>query len=273
VKTKSSERFEDRIERGARDHYQEASYYTKNYAKRSHDVAYYVELGRLYGCEVLEYGCGNGRIAYPMAARGNHVVGIDLSQPMLDDFKGRLADADSQIQERVELVHGDMRQVRLNRKFGLVLCTFNTFLHLYTRSDVERFLGCVKAHMQADARFVFDVSMPCPKELAREPERAYSIPKLRYPKTGQLVRYSENFDYDQQTQVLFVTMRFEPLDKPKSAFTHLLTHRQFYPQELEALLHYNGFEIESAVSDFGDEPLGQDTDSAVYTVRLAKAHS
>ena len=27
----------------------------------------------------------------------------------------------------------------LGRRFGLVLCTFNTLLHLYTRRDVERF--------------------------------------------------------------------------------------------------------------------------------------
>ncbi len=255
---------------GACAHYAEPSYYTKNYARRVNDVRYYVELGRLYGCPVLEYGCGNGRIAIPLAVAGTTVVGVDLSPEMLDDFRAKLEGLDPAISKRVRLVHGDMRQVKLRQRFGLVLCTFNTLLHLYTRDDVEQFFARVRGHMEPDARFVFDVSVPCAEELSRDPNKAYAAPKMRYPPTGELVKYAEYFDYDPIGQVLFMRMRFEPVEAPKRAWTTLLTHRQFYPQELEALLHYNGFEVESVMADFGADPLGSDTDTAVWTVRVAK---
>ena len=35
---------------------------------------------------------------------------------------------------------------------------------------------------------------------------------------------------------------------------HRLAHRQFFPRELEALLHYNGFAIERIAGGFEGEP-------------------
>ena len=93
---------------------------------------------------------------------------------------------------------------------------------------------------------------------------------MRYPATGELVRYSEYFDYDAVRQILFVTMRFEPVEAPQRVWTQLLAHRQFYPHEIEALLHYNDMQVESVTSDFSNQPLNRYADSAVYTARLAK---
>jgi len=58
-----------------------------------------------------------------------------------------------------------------------------------------------------------------------------------------MVRYTERFDYDYARQILFVAMEFLPEGRPKASWVTPLAHRQFYPQELEALLHYNGFAI------------------------------
>ena len=53
----------------------------------------------------------------------------------------------------------------------------------------------------------------------------------------------EYFDYDPARQVLFVSMEFEPVGKPGETWVTPLAHRQFFPQEWEALLHYNGFRV------------------------------
>jgi hypothetical protein len=45
-------------------------------------------------------------------------------------------------------------------------------------------------------------------------------------------------------------MEFEPEGKASEAWVTPLAHRQFFPQELEALLHYNGFTIEEAWGDY-----------------------
>jgi hypothetical protein len=166
-----------------------------------------------------------------------------------------------------------MRSAKIGRRFALVLCPFNAFLHLYTRQDVERFLARVRAHLAPRGKFVFDVSMPEPEELARDPERAYRTPRFRYPgedgTTETLVHYSERFDYDKLRQVLFVAMEFSPVDGGEPWMTPL-AHRQFYPQELEALLHYNGFEIETFSGDFNGIPVANDSTTLLIHARARK---
>jgi len=260
-----------RLTAGSLAHYEEPRYYTRCYASRRHDVLFYVDLvQQARPRRVLEYGCGNGRITLPMASAGATVVGVDASKPQLDDLRARLSRADAALRDRVTLVHGDMRSVRLRPPFDLVLCTFNTFLHLYDRTDVERFLGRVADHLAPKGLFVFDVSVPLCEETGRDPTRPYRIPRLKYPATGEVVRYAEYFDYDPITQVLNVTMEFTPLHEPQRAWTTPLTHRQFYPRELEALLYYNGFDVQEVRADFEQRPLDRDADAGVWFVRKAR---
>jgi SAM-dependent methyltransferase len=128
------------------------------------------------------------------------------------------------------------------------ICPFNALLHLYERPDVEAFLARVRAHLAPRGSFVFDISVPDPGELARSPERLYRTRPFVYPGVGK-VRYGERFDYDPLRQVLFVSMEFEPMNGSPPFMTPL-AHRQFYPRELEALLHYAGFEVTEWIGDF-----------------------
>jgi SAM-dependent methyltransferase len=266
-------RWSARIDDGAIAHYADPSYYQKTYARRGHDVRFYCELARRLGGPVLEYGCGNGRVTLALARAGHEVVGLDASGPMLDDLRRRLRAESAGVRALVRLVHADMRTARVRGRFPLVLCPFNTFLHLYGRADVERFLGRVRAHLAARGRFVFDVSMPSPVELARDPTRAYRTAPIRWPTTGELVRYAELFDYDPVTQILRVTLKFEPVAAPSRAWATLLAHRQYHPREIEALLHYNGFEVESVLADFEPALLHRYADSAVWTVRRVRTRA
>jgi SAM-dependent methyltransferase len=252
-------------------HYEDPTYYTHTYRSRVDDVRYYVDLAVSRKGPVLEYGCGNGRITIPIARSGIEITGIDQSAPMLRDLKARLRAEPPHVRTLVSTKRGDMRAVRTGRAFPLILCPFNAFLHLYTRTDVERFLARVREHLGARGEFVLDVSIPEPSELARDPRRAYHTPRFRYPDSqggsGEVVRYSERFDYDRFRQILFVTMEFSPLGKTSSWMTPL-AHRQFFPQELEALLHYNGLEITSRCGDFFGA--GLSADSAVLVLHCRR---
>jgi SAM-dependent methyltransferase len=258
-------------DRGALAHYADPAYYTKTYAARRHDVEYYVALARCSGGPVLEYGIGNGRIAIPMARAGIEVVGVDLSRPMLRSLTDRLRTASRRVRERLTFVHGDMRSVRLGRRFALVLATFNTILHLYELADVEQFLSRVREHLAPGARFVFDFSVPSAVDLARTPDKSYGSPRLRDPSTGKLVRYAERFEYDSLRQILLIRMEFNPVDGSRS-WTVPLTHRQFFPQEMHALLLHNGFDDIVWSADFTDQLPGPDVDSLVVSCRVGGGH-
>lgn len=260
----SSKRAPD-LEAGTTAHYEDPDYYCRTYRGRVHDLVFYVERAKAFD-RVLELGCGNGRITLPIAREGTSIVGVDASQPMLDDLKRRLRDEPADVRERVTVRKGDMRRVVVKEQFDLVICPFNAFLHLYTRTDVEEFLAAVSACLTPKGSLVFDVSLPDAAELVRKPERLYRTRPFLYPGQGR-VKYGERFDYDPLSQILHVSMEFEP---PKGEpFTTPLTHRQFYPQELEALLHYNGFAISELIGDFDGAP----TETSSTLVYVAKPSS
>lgn len=257
------------LEAGTSAHYEDPAYYQATYLRRTEDVAFYVERARRCGGAVLEVGCGNGRITLPVARAGVSITGVDLSAPMLADLRVRLRAEPAEVRARVALRRADMRTMRVpatvtsggalegapvqaTRRFRAVFCPFNTLLHLYERVDVERFLARVKAHLEPRGRLVLDVSIPEPEELARDPGKPHRVPPFKYPGVGR-VRYAERFDYDRLRQILFVGMEFEPVDG-RPPFATPLAHRQFFPRELEALLHYNGFAIEEEVGDFAGPP-------------------
>jgi SAM-dependent methyltransferase len=249
---------------GSLAHYEDAAYYTATYARRLDDVAFYLELTSASPGPVLEYGIGNGRIALPIARSGKAIVGVDHSAPMLADLRAQLALEPPAVRKLVRAVRGDMRSVKLGKRFPLVLATFNTVLHLYERVDVERFLARVTEHLEPGGRFVVDISMPRVEDLARPPSKPFHAPRFRHPTAGTMVKNRERFDYDPVRQVLFVAMEFEPLGGKGPSWMTPLAHRQFFPQEWEALLHYNGFEVERVEGDFAGGPLRTDSDVMVW---------
>lgn len=254
---------------GALAHYEDPAFYAQTHRRRIEDIAYYTHLARRAGT-VLEYGIGSGRIAISMAHAGASVVGVDHSRAMLRDLTRRLALEPTKVAKRVVARFGDMRRLNLRRRFPLVVAPFNVLLHLYTRIDVERFLARVRHHLAPRGRFVMDISMPLPEDLARDPMRAFHAPRFKHPSAG-VVQYREYFDYDRARQVLFVTAELTPVSAPGDTFAIPLAHRQFFPREWEALLHYNGFTIEHMYGDFARTPLTSGSDTLVVHARRRSA--
>jgi SAM-dependent methyltransferase len=230
---------------GAVSHYEDAAYYTETYADRTSDIDFYVERVTALGKSVLDLGCGNGRMAIPLAHMGMRVAGVDASRPMLADLARKQAKSKPPL--ALEATEGDIRDVRLGSRFDVVLSAFNTVLHLYTRDDVERFCQTVHAHLRKGGTFLCDLSVPSPKDLSRKPSRAYAAEPFTHPSLGPVL-YQERFGYAASSQVLQVEMEFQP--KRGAMQTSTLTHRQFFPEEWRALLHYNGFRVNAEYGDW-----------------------
>ncbi|MFI5300876.1 MAG: class I SAM-dependent methyltransferase [Polyangiales bacterium] len=250
---------------GSAAHYDDARYYAHAYRDRADDVALYVGKAIERSGPILEYGCGAGRITLPLAHAGADVTGVDASKPMLDELRARLLLEPPHVRARVTVRPGDMRAIALKSRYAQIFCTFNTFLHLYTRDDVERFLSQVCAHLAPGGRFVFDASVPNPIDLARDASKLFRTRPFVHPTLGRRVKYGERFDYESLRQVLHVTMEFEPEGAPEETFVTPLTHRQFFPAELEALLHYNGLRVVDQQDGFTGTPLTATSDAIVWT--------
>jgi SAM-dependent methyltransferase len=259
-----------RFERGSHALYERPRYYDHAYRAHTSDIAFYVELARRSRGPILELGAGTGRITRALLRAGASVTAVDHSAPMLARARERLERLPAEQRARAELVQADLRKLRLRRRFDLVIAPFNLFMHLYTREDVEQALHTVRQHLRPTGHFALDVLMPDLGVLRRDPARVYRCRPVFDPSDGKHYAYGEAFAYDPQRQVQTVSMLFQRLDAPEIDRTTPLCLRCFFPEELLALLHYNGFSVVQRFGDFvGGEP-GADSEHQVIVAQVRK---
>ena len=126
------------------------------------DVSFYVDEAVRSGGPVLELGVGTARIAVPIAAAGIEVVGVDLSEGMLEVARERAALAGVSL----ELRQGDMRDPPVAGAFPLVVIPFRSLLHMETDIDRRSVLRAVAALLAPGGRLVFDVFAPGAEDIA-----------------------------------------------------------------------------------------------------------
>ena len=124
------------------------------------DVAFYVAQARAAGSPVLELGCGTGRILFPVAQAGIEIVGLDASRHMLAIAENKLTASPPDVRRCVRLIAGDMREFALAQRFALVVIPYRAFLHNLQPDDQLRTLTCVREHLVAGGRLVFNVFDP-----------------------------------------------------------------------------------------------------------------
>lgn len=104
------------------------------------------------GSQVLDVGCGYGRHAMELAARGYHVVGLDSSLPLL--LRG--ADEAQRRGLTINFVHGDMRDMAFEAQFDGAYCLFSTFGYFDDETNKKTAQNICRA-LKPGARCVFEV--------------------------------------------------------------------------------------------------------------------
>ncbi|MFC9688546.1 class I SAM-dependent methyltransferase [Kribbella sp. NPDC056951] len=89
---------------------------------------------------VLDLGCGTGRhLAALRDELGAVAVGVDLQTGMLDYGRRRYG---------VDLRRGDLRSIRLGRRFELVTCLGNSLSYLHADDDLVSAVQTMRAHVE-----------------------------------------------------------------------------------------------------------------------------
>lgn len=262
------------LEAGTVSLYVDPIYYDYEYKSRTADVQWYVERYLEAEGPVLELGVGTGRVALPAVKAGADVTGLDLSHTMIERLHARRARLPKARRPHLRAFQADMRQFAMRGRFALVSCPFNAFQHLYTREDAERCLACVRESLEPGGVFLLDVLMPDMEYLAEPPFKRKAGIRFKHPTHEAFYVYSEQAAFDAQTGLHHMQFLYDKSDeRPEAAkapahFMLQLTHRYWFPTELEALLHYNGFEVLAHQGDFEGDALRGDSESQVIICGL-----
>lgn len=260
------------VDLGAQEHYRDAALYDFEYRRRRSDVRWYRDLAnRVLGGPgtILELGCGSGRVTVPLARDGHQVVAMDQSAPMLAALEARRARLPAAVRDRIDIREGDLRTFKVGRRFGLVIAAFNVLEHLYTRVELDACLRAVRRHLLPDAAFGFDVQLPDPGWLARDPSKKWARTRFTHPTTGEKVWYSTSHDYDPVSQIAMIRLYYAP-DGGGAEDVVLLSQRKYFPAELEALVAFSGLRVVEQHGDFAGGPLGPGAESQVLVCAAAR---
>ena len=224
------------------------------------DVSFFVEAGKEAGGQVLELGCGTGRVAVPMARAGVDVVGLDRSPRMLAICRERLAEESAAVRSRVRLVEGDMRAFDLNETFRLITAPFRPFQHLLTVGEQCACLECVRRHLARNGRFILDLFNPSLDDLVgrKQGEEFGEEPPFSTPDGRRVVRRHRTVVHDRFGQVsrheliYYVT---HP-DGREERLVHSFPMRYLFRFEAEHLLVRCGFAIEQLYAGYDKSPYG-----------------
>lgn len=197
---------------------------------------------------ILELACETGRITCALASQGNDISGLDLSESMLIQAKQKSKD----LGLKIEFHSGDMTRFDLKKKFDIIFVAYNSVHHILRNEDLKNFLRCVKDHLNPKGRFLFDIFNPSLPFLVRPKERI-KMDEFIDPHDGQQVIVTEDNIYDPATQINHVTYYYSKKDQP-DYHSHPLDMRCYFPQEMDALLNYNGFEIRNNYGGFDKSP-------------------
>lgn len=240
-------------------------------------IAFYRALAQETGGPVLEIACGTGRVSIPIARQGFAVTGLDIVPGMLERARSKSADLPTR------WVEGDARAFDLGEQFRLIFLTGNAFQAFLTCADQEALLACVRTHLHNEGLFAFETRNPrwATSESRDEPyEGLFATLESRTEEeewesytdiSGRDLRVSRTQAYDHVSQILHWTTyrRWSEGDQEQTKITRIAV-RYTFPQELEALLYYNGFTIIRQYGDWNLEPLSAASPSIISVCRQSR---
>lgn len=233
--------------------------YVVPYRERA-DVSFYVDMARECGGEVLEVGCGTGRVLLPTARAGATITGLDLAENMLAVCRTRLASEALEVQTRVTLAHKDMREFDLGQQFALVTVPFRAFQHLITVGDQLAALHTMRRHLADEGRLVLDLFNPSLPALAAEArlDEFGDEPEFTMPDGRQVLRRMRITSRDYLTQVQGVELIYYVThpNGEKERLVHAFPMRYLFRFEAEHLLVRAGFAVKAVYADYERNPYG-----------------
>ncbi len=222
------------------------------------------------GVEVLELGCGFGRIALELLNNGARVTALDTHDGMLALLREAAASLPENLARRLTVHQGDMRRFSLDTAFDRILIPYNGLLCLLSDDDAIRCLSAAALHLAPDGELLFDI---------------YYVPVAEgddgMPEDDPFEHIAALYD---GMRTIHVFERALPHPDPQrfdTVYRHIIVdetgaerqeeyaiaQRCIYKEDLPALLGRAGLTLVSLTADFRDAPVDDDTDQMVIRAR------
>ncbi len=206
---------------------------------------------------ILELGCGTGNHAVLLAKEGYQIHGVDFSQEMLQKADSRLCQLSPDLAPRLQFSHGDIRQVRLNKTFDVVISLFHVISYQTTNDDLLAAFATVKEHLKPGGIFIFDIWYG-PAVLTERPTvrvKRLEDEEILVTRIAEPIMYPNENRVDVNYQVFIKDKRSTAIDELKE--THKM--RYLFKPELAYFIEQSGMKVIDCREWMTTKKIGFDT--------------
>jgi len=194
------------------------------------------------GRPALELAVGTGRVAIPLAERGVHVHGIELSAAMVAQLEAKPGGA------AVDVTIGDMTSTRVEGRFWLAYLVFNTIGNVTTQDDQIACFQNAADHLAPGGVFVIEVGVPVLRRLP--PGERFAV----FNHTDEHVGIDE---YDTATQLMW--SHHYSSDDGTTYHRSSVPFRYVWPAELDLMARLAGMRLRERWADWDRSPFTSDS--------------
>ncbi len=205
----------------------------------------------LSGCrEVTDLCCGTGDIAISMAKKGKNVIGIDISEDMLNVATEKAMENAA----RVLFLVSDARDFVLQKKSDAVYSLTDGMNYMLKDDDLEKAFLSVNKALKPGGRFIFDMSTEYKyKNILKNNTFTFDLDDM-------FVSWQNEYDYNTKICEMNITCFTRKQKNRYERFDETHFQRMYTVSDIERMLERTGFELQSIYSGYDDELIREDSD-------------
>jgi len=232
-----------------------ARFYDAETGDKTDDLAMYSRLAEQYDGDILDIGCGTGRVLIHLAQEGHTVHGIDNDRAMLDRLDRKL-EMMPHLQENITYYDGDVLTYDLDKKFGLILLTYNALMHFQEQETQIQLLEQLRGWLADDGLLVIDLPNAGDVFASQDSDSLLMERTFLEPESGHMVMLQSVSYLDRVTQVLHVDWIYDEIDGDGTLKRLIAPHRlrYYFEPEIRLLLQVTGFDVEEIYGSTDEDP-------------------
>ncbi len=175
---------------------------------------------------VLDLGCGTGTVAAMMAQRGYDMIGIDISEEMLDIAQTKA--------QQVLFLQQDMTDFELYGTVDVIYSALDAVNYILYKKDLKRMFRLIHNYLNPGGIFIFDINTP------HKFRNVLDGNTFVYDKESVYCVWQNQYDRRTELCTFFIDLFYQEDGKLFEKFYEEHCERAYTPEDLKSMLTESG---------------------------------